>query len=110
MIYANDTVRKVVKSIREHAKINGVSLLGMTADNFNFYLDDLFADGGEARCVYFVDLVDEYALQFGDFETVEYENAQWRVLDRALAIFEKATKKDEQNKKEALARLLEYEW
>lgn len=92
MITANETVQDMIKSLKEKAKERGVSLIGMDEKNFNTFLDELFLDGGEARCIDFIDHADEYALQFGEMESPKFEEARWRVIARALKHFGDATR------------------
>ena len=88
MITANKSVNKMIKGLEYQAKKHGKSLSGMTKKNFNYFLDDLFEDGGEIRCIDFIDHADPYALQFGDFESDQYEEKRWEVIERALEYFE----------------------
>lgn len=84
--------KECVLSLENAAEEKGVSLQGITRENFNTFLDDLFDDGGETRVEKFTDLPDEYALQFGELESPEFDKAKWEVLDLAFDILEKKYK------------------
>jgi hypothetical protein len=78
------TAMKMARSLAFQAKMHDVSLNGLTIDNFNSFLDDLFNDGGEIRCEKFIDLADSYALKFGKLESKEFDNAKWPCIEDAI--------------------------
>jgi hypothetical protein len=77
-------VGKMVESLLDAAKSNGKSLKGLTYENFNTFLDDLFNDGGEIRCEQFTDLAIDYALQFGELESDSFNVAQHKCIKKAI--------------------------
>ena len=79
-----ETVNTMVASLRAVAKERGVSLNGLTIDNFNYFLDDAFNDGGEVRCELFGDLAWNYALQFGPLESGPFDSARWECTEAAI--------------------------
>jgi hypothetical protein len=81
-----DTIQEMVESLEYQAEKSNVSLKGLTIDNFNSFLDDLFNDGGFIRCEKFGDLAMEYALQFGEFESDRFTNKQWDCIEKAIDI------------------------
>ena len=81
-----EAARKMADNLMNYARKNGVDISGVTLKNFNTYLDDQFDDGGEARCERFLDLGDEYAMQFGDLETKSFDDAKWKCITRAIQI------------------------
>ncbi|MFW5962552.1 MAG: hypothetical protein ACOCQR_02950 [bacterium] len=83
-----DIVKEMVDSLIGKAEEEGVNLKGITVENFNSFLDDAFADGGETRCIYFTDLSIEYGNQFGSFESREADEARWECIHDALKILE----------------------
>lgn len=88
-------------SLLEEAERQGVpleSLQGLSKDNFNSLLDDVFQDGGEARCERFTDLGWEYSLQFGALESTAQSNAQWKAIQAGVRVF---NRKLEQSLKES---------
>lgn len=80
----NDTVDRMVASLKEVAEQNNVSLEGIRISNFNTFLDDAFNDGGEVRCERFADLAWDYAFQFGELESIQFMNAQWKCILKAI--------------------------
>lgn len=80
------TALKMATSLIEQAEAAEVDLRGLTIDNFNTFLDDLFNDGGEVRCERFGDLADPYALEFGPLESAAFDNARWPCFERAIEI------------------------
>ena len=86
------TILEMAMSLSHKAQEKGVSLDGLTIDNFNCYLDDAFDDGGEVRCEYFTDLADPYALLFGPLESIEYDAARWECIEAAIEMVADARK------------------
>lgn len=80
------TARKMATSLIAQAEQAEVDLTGLTIDNYNEFLDDLFNDGGEVRCEYFGDLAIPYALEFGKLESPEFDKARWPCFERAIEI------------------------
>lgn len=81
------TARKMADSLIGKAKERGVDLRGLTANNFNWFLDDLFEDGGEVRCEYFTDLAMPYAIKNGGpIESTEFDEIRWPIIERAIEI------------------------
>lgn len=90
-IKKHETVNRMVNSLLGQAGHHyGItSLKGLTIKNFNYFLDDLFNDGGEVRCINFTDLAIEYALQFGEIESTPFNNAQWSCIESAIKKIQK---------------------
>ncbi|MDA1675399.1 hypothetical protein [Bacillus cereus group sp. TH152-1LC] len=78
------TINRMVLSLERQAQNHNVSLKGITLKNFNNFLNDLFNDGGEIRCVKFVDLSWNYASDFGRFGSDKFEDAIWRAVEGAV--------------------------
>lgn len=74
----------MVESLKDAAKSKSKSLEGLTYENFNTFLDDLFNDGGETRCKQFTDLAMDYALQFGELESTPFTDAQHKCIKKAI--------------------------
>ena len=83
-ITKSTVVNRMVAEILSLAIENHKDLRGITITNFNSFLDDLFEDGGEARCERFCDLAWPYSLQFGKLESTEFEAAQWSCIEAAI--------------------------
>lgn len=88
-ITKQETVNQMVDSLMNQADLHSVSLKGMTIENFNSFLDDLFSDGGEVRCEKFADLAMEYAFQFGEIESAPFMEKQWSCIESAIKIIAK---------------------
>ncbi|MGX5608855.1 hypothetical protein ACWKTZ_21015 [Bacillus cereus] len=84
-----NTINRMVLSLERQAQIHNVSLKGITLTNFNNFLNELFNDGGEIRCVKFVDLSWNYASQFGKLGNDKFEDAVWRAIEGAVMKLEK---------------------
>jgi len=78
----NKIAAEMVENLQRVAEERGVNLSGLTYENFNFFLDDVFDDGGEIRCVRFTDIPDEYCLQFGPFESESFDHIKWIIIKR----------------------------
>lgn len=85
-ITKKEVVKSMVESLTYQAEYHNKSLEGLTIENFNIFLDDLFNDGGEIRCEKFGDLAMEYALQFGELESTPFTNKQWDCIEAAIKI------------------------
>jgi hypothetical protein len=81
-----EAVKRMVDSLLYQAEYHNKSLEGLTIENMNYFLDDLFEDGGEIRCEKFTDLAMEYALQFGELESSPFNNKQWDCIKSAIKI------------------------
>lgn len=68
-------------SLLYYARKHGVQLEDFVPEDIN-NLDDAFEDGGEIRCVHFVDILAEYAIQFGALESEAFYDA----LDEAMEV------------------------
>ena len=88
-ITKKETVNKMVNSLFYQAEKHDVSLKGINTDNWQWFLDDLFNDGGEIRCENFIDLSIGYSLQFGEFESIPMMNKHWECCIVAIKIIEK---------------------
>lgn len=84
MTHKYEVATRMAKSLLNQARIHNVDLSGLTIENFNCYLDDAFNDGGEVRCVKFIDLSDRYSTQFGPLESKTQINAQWECIELAI--------------------------
>lgn len=81
------TAHEMIESLKYEAKQHGVSdddIRKLFANHDINSLDDLFNDGGEVRCEQFGDLAFEYALQFGEFDSIEFHNARWDAMKLAM--------------------------
>jgi len=89
---------QMVDGLVKHAQLCGVSLEGVTLQNFNHELDQRFDDGGVARCEHFMDLAWDYSGQFGNLGSDAFEAAQWEAAETAfeilLGMLEKGTRKE----------------
>lgn len=85
----NQTIEDMADSLMAHAEFEEKDLSGLTTDNFNTFLDDLFEDGGETRCERFADLAWEYSLRFGTLESLGQSNAQWKCIEAAILEIQK---------------------
>jgi len=91
----NDVAKRMVSKLEYHAHRCGVDLDGVTLSsdgnsdkNFNTVLDDLFNDGGEARCVYFGAVAADYLVRHGyKIESQPHDDRWWIFLERAIDIF-----------------------
>lgn len=80
-----ETIEKMADSLIEESEKSDVSLAPLRAKNFDVNsLDDIFHDGGEVRCERFGDLSFEYALQFGEFDSTEFNNKHWNCMVAAI--------------------------
>jgi rubredoxin len=73
-----------LKAVLESYEKSLADLKGITVQNFQTMFDDLFKDGGEARCEQFTDLAWPYSLQFGELESKGFETAQWECIKEAV--------------------------
>lgn len=80
-------------SLLNKAKQHNIILPELTLDNFNTVLDDLFNDGGEVRCVHFIDLTNKYACRFGPIESTKWEEARWPCIEKAIELVNKRRNK-----------------
>jgi len=83
---------RMAYSLLRQAKLRHIDLSGLTIENFNDYLDDAFGDGGEVRCLRFLDLSDSYSTRFGPFESTEQMDAQWECIELAIDKFHEIRK------------------
>ena len=86
-----ETAWEMCEALRDYADDMGV--LGrlqdwdLTTDNHH-RLDDIFNDGGYARCERFTDLASDAALAEGyEFESEGWDDLRWRIIDRAFEIW-----------------------
>lgn len=84
----HETVNKMVQSLLDHANQKGIALPPVTDVNS---LDNVFDDGGKARCDFFTIHADFYAVQFGDIASPKFNAAFERVLATALKKLNKET-------------------
>lgn len=83
-------VEDMVESLKEKAEIEGVSIEDIRElfeEKRINELDELFRDGGEARCDHFTDIGMEYALEFGEIESEGFDNAFYEVVEKAMEEF-----------------------
>ena len=85
------TIQRMACALMDEAGRCGASLSGLTLENFNTFLDDAFGDGGEARCIHFVDLADPYAVKFGPIESRGWDGARWECIRLAIKIVQEVT-------------------
>jgi len=83
-ITVRETADRMADSLIDKAASANKSLAGISVDNFNTFLDNLFKDGGEIRCENFADLAWDYSLQFGELGSDNFDNAQWRCIRSAI--------------------------
>jgi len=84
-----DCAIDMVHSLEWEAEQKGLSLEGITAKNFNSFLDDLFMDGGETRCTHFVDYATDWAIEEGyPFESEDFDDVRWEIIEMALEVLE----------------------
>lgn len=57
-------------------------------------MDELLLDGGEFRCERFTNLTHEFAFNFGDIESEEFEDAKWKCIELAYSVLKKKYEKD----------------
>lgn len=84
------TVAEMVRCLKYEAEEFGIKeedIRRLFAKEDVNSLDDLFGDGGEVRCENFVDLSWDYALQFGEFDSLEFHHAQWDAVSKAMEVF-----------------------
>ena len=98
----NETLESMVSSLLTVAKDKDKDLTGLTYQNFNVFLDDLFADGGEVRCEQFTDLSIEYGLQFGKLESSPFSIATHKCIEKAINKIAKVYKYINENSVDAL--------
>jgi hypothetical protein len=77
-------VNHMVESLTQAAKDQGVSLEGLTYENFNLFLDRAFKDGGETRCDRFADLAWPYAIMGTTFASNHFEEKQHECIKEAI--------------------------
>lgn len=84
----NRTIKEMVESLKEAADNEDLDLTGINEKNWQWFLDDLFNDGGEARCEMFVDLADEPALSDLEyaFESDDHLNFRYDCAVEAIKI------------------------
>lgn len=94
-----ETIKRMAESLVEQAIQNDVDLFGMTLENFNWYLDDAFNDGGQVRCERFLDIGAEYAFQFGEVESPPFDKKMEIVvpaaIKKAVKLYRKQTRQSE---------------
>ncbi|GAB6427850.1 hypothetical protein bcgnr5372_38220 [Bacillus luti] len=108
MITLPETTNKMITSLEKAAEKHNVSLAGITLNNFNSFLDDLFNDGGDIRCEQFADLSWSYAKQYGKFPGDAFMNANARAVEEAVKILEKkypAPRKDNKPKQKGARKM-----
>jgi hypothetical protein len=88
-IYQSNTIAEMIEGLESWAQEKEIDLTNKIPDNVN-NLDELFQDGGEARCEHFTDLAWGYALQFGEID--DYKNDNGFESHRNICI-DKAMKK-----------------
>jgi hypothetical protein len=92
-ITKKETIQIMLNAIVEEAERQNVNLSELDFDKENYQivdaLDDLFGDGGEARCEHFCDLAWKYALQFGEFADDKFEEKIWECIESAIDILKK---------------------
>jgi len=88
-----NVVSRMIHSLLNQAKKKGVSLRGLTTDNFNWFLDSAFDDGGEVRCIHFTDLADPYARRYGPLESEGWDKARWECIELAIQGIQEAVGK-----------------
>jgi hypothetical protein len=86
-ITQKETVDKMVQTLLDRANAKGITLPPVNDVN---ELDDIFNDGGEARCEHFADIAWDYALQFGKFESDKFDAAQWSCIENAITKLNKS--------------------
>ena len=57
-------------------------------------IDDILLDGGEFICERFTDLAHEFAFDFGDMESEEFEDAKWKCIELAYSVLKKKYEKE----------------
>lgn len=77
-----ETVQRMVGSLIHVARLEDVSLKGITVNNFNGFLDDAFKDGGNTRCERFSPGIT--ACKFGELDSNAFDKAQWACIESAI--------------------------
>jgi hypothetical protein len=82
----NETAYKMVEFIEHEAEARGVSLTGFIANNYINIISSLFGDSDVLSK--FVDIADEYAIQFGKNGSDKFMEKRIRAIQVATTILE----------------------
>ncbi len=82
------TANLMVESLLKAAYRDEADISALTVENINVYLDSQFQDGGQVRTEEFLDLADDYALNFGDQDTEDFDKAKSRCVLKAIEKFQ----------------------
>lgn len=85
----NEVVDRMVKALKVEAKRAGVAESAVREalqEDIN-YLDDVFNDGGVARCEHFVDLGMDFASKYGSINSSLFDDVLWDLIEEAIDRF-----------------------
>jgi hypothetical protein len=92
-----EAVNDMVNELNYYAEQSGIDLTNKIPDDVND-LDNIFNDGGMARCEHFSDIGWTYALQFGVIEDYGvdggFEDRLWSCIDLAIKKLQKQWNKN----------------
>ena len=87
-----ETVKSMVNSLESEFKKRNILLSDLDFDSASDMLnsiDDLLLDGGEFRCERFADLTHNFAFNFGEMESEEFEDVKWKCIELAYNVLKK---------------------
>lgn len=92
-IKLDDAIESMIAALESELDQRDIAYATVAAvDNVNS-IDDVTDHCGEVRCEHFADLAWEYAGQFGEFGSDDFEKAQWRAVLASWKEFKKRHRK-----------------
>ena len=85
-------VKNMINSLESEFKKRNILLSDLdfnSASDMLNSIDDLLLDGGEFRCERFADLTHEFAFNFGEMESEEFEDIKWKCIELAYNVLKK---------------------
>lgn len=76
-------IRRMVDNIKYAAEEHGLELWECVVEDIHEW-DDIFNDGGRVRCELFVDIADEYAIEYAKFDSEEFYEIRNELIKEAL--------------------------
>lgn len=92
-----EVVKNMINSLESECDKKDLLLSELNFDSASSMLssmDDILLDGGEFRCERFTDLTHEFAFNFGEMESEEFEEAKWKCIELAYDVLKKKYEKD----------------